>query len=107
MTDTQSPDQTDDDSPIVGAARSVAIAATLCFVVIVLSSLWVWNASGNSPHALVPVLVLIGTTPIFFVFVLPALLLSFLGGPTSAKVSLALVLGGLVIGIVAVVPILR
>lgn len=109
MTDTQNPAQADDSSLLPGLVKGGAIAGTLTWVLILLSFLAALSGpSGGGLNALGPLLALIVATPIFFIFVLPALLFSFLGGEPGAKVGVGFLLGGLAIAAFVVgIPMLR
>jgi hypothetical protein len=96
MTANQPPVRTDaDDSLLPGLVRSGAILGTLFWVFTLLALL----GAGGGLNALGPLLIFLVATSIFVVFVLPALLLSFFGGPTGTKVGGGLLLGGLALGV--------
>jgi hypothetical protein len=100
MTDTQHPVPADDISPLAALVKIGAILATGAWAFVVLAFFAAANAPGGGGlGALGPLLVLIVTTPIFFVFVLPALLFSFLGGESGAKVGGVLLLLGAAAGV--------
>jgi hypothetical protein len=109
MTDTQRPNEADGNSLFAGFVKGGALAGTLTWALILLSFLAAWNApSGGGWNALGPLLALIVATPVFFIFVLPALLFSFLGGEPGAKVGAGfLAAGALTVGAVFAGPLLR
>ena len=108
MTDTPHPAPADDTSLLPGFVKGGAIAGTLTWVFILLSFIAAWNSPGSGLNALGPLLALIVATPIFFIFVLPALLFSFLGGASGAKVGAGFLLGGLAIAMFVIgAPLLR
>jgi hypothetical protein len=98
MTDTQHPGKADDDSLLPGLVKGGAIAGTFTWVLILLSfAVAVNSPGGGGLNALGPLFALIVATPIFVIFVLPALLFSFLGGISGAKVGAGFLLGGLAV----------
>ena len=109
MTDIQHPNESDGNSLFAGIVKGGALAGTLTWALILLSFLAALNApSGGGWNALGPLLALIVATPVFFIFVLPALLFSFLGGQPGAKVGAGfLVAGVLTVCAVFAGPMLR
>ena len=101
MTDTNRSVQTEDGSLLPGLVKGGAIAGTMTWILILLSFIAALNAPGGSHglNALSPLLAVIVATPIFFTFVLPALLFSFLGGQSGAKIGAGFLLGGLAVGV--------
>ena len=108
MTDTQHPGRADDNSLLPGLVKGGAIAGTLTWALILLAFIVALNSPGGGGlGALGPLLALIVATSIFGIFVLPALLFSFLGGQSGAKVGAGFLVGGLlVVAVVLAGPIL-
>jgi hypothetical protein len=109
MTDIQRPNAADGNALFAGLVKGGALAGTLTWALILLSFLAALAApSGGGLNALGPLLALIVATPVFFIFVLPALLFSFLGGQSGAKVGAGFLVSGLlVVAVVFAGPILR
>ena len=109
MTDTQHPGKADADSLLPGLVKGGAIAGTLTWVLILLSfAVAVNSPGGGGLNALGPLFALIVATPIFVIFVLPALLFSFLGGPSGVKAGAGfLIAAALVVGVLFSGPMLR
>jgi hypothetical protein len=109
MTDIQRANTADGNSLFAGVVKTIALIGTATWAFIVLSFLATLNAtSGGGWNALGPLLALIVATPVFFIFVLPALLFSFLGGESGAKAGAGfLVAGALVVGAFFSGPMLR
>jgi hypothetical protein len=99
MTDAQHAAQTDDNSPLAGLVKIGAVLATgACIFVVLVSFAALTAPGGGGLNAIGPLVALVVATPVFFIFVLPALLFSFLGGLRGAKVGA----GFLVAGVLAV-----
>ena len=82
MTDTQQAIRTDaDDSALPGLVRGLSIAAAAAFILLA----FLGSPGGPGMEAWGTLLALVVVTPIFAVFVRPALLLSVLAGPAGAK----------------------
>ena len=109
MTDTQHPAQADELSLLTGFVKGGAIVGTLIWTFVLLSFLAALaGPSGGGLNMLGPMVALIVATPVFFIFVLPALLFSFFGGAPGAKVGAGFLLAGvLVVGIFFGGPMLR
>jgi hypothetical protein len=110
MTDIQRPTTTaDGHSLFAWLIKGTAVAGALAWTFILLSFLAALGApSGGGFNAIAPLVILIFATPVFLVFVLPALLFSFLGGEPGAKVGAGfLVAGVLVVGAAFAAPMLR
>ena len=106
MTDTQRPHQAGDNALFAGIVKTGALAGTLTWALILLSFFAAASASGSSSglNALGALLALVVATPIFFIFVLPALLFSFLGGASGAKTGACFLVGGLLVVAAVLTP---
>jgi hypothetical protein len=110
MTDMPQPDQTEPDSPFAKVVKTGALVATATWLLVVFSFVAALHGTSQPDgfNALGPLLALVVMTPIFFIFVLPALLFSFLGGKSGAKAGAAMLIGGLAVGLFTVgMPLLR
>jgi hypothetical protein len=108
MTDIQNPNEADGNALFAGAVKTGALAGTLTWALILLWFFAALNGHASSLNALGLLLAFVVATPIFFIFVLPALLFSFLGGASGAKAGACLLVGGLlVVAVVFAGPILR
>jgi hypothetical protein len=108
MTDIQRSTEADGNSLFAGVVKTVALVGTAAWAFILLSFLAASAGPSGGLNALGPLLWLIVATPVFFIFVLPALLFSFLGGESGAKAGATLLVGGLlIVAIVFSGPILR
>jgi hypothetical protein len=110
MTDIQHPATTADGNSLFASfVKGAAIAGTMTFALILLSFIAAINSStGGGLNALGLLLALVLGAPVFVIFVLPALLFSFLGGEPGAKVGAGfLVAGVLTVGAVFAGPMLR
>ena len=106
MTDIQNPATTRGNSLFAGLVKGAAIAATLTWALLLLA--FISALSGPGWNALGLLIALVFATPVFFIFVLPALLFSFLGGEPGVKVGAGfLVAGVLTIGAMFAGPMLR
>jgi hypothetical protein len=107
MTDIQHPTtEATGSSVFAGIIKTISLLATGAWAFAVLAFMAALNGPGWSALALL--IVLIFGTPVFVIFVLPALLFSFLGGEPGAKVGAGfLVAGVLVAGAVFATPMLR
>lgn len=98
MTDTQNPTPAYERSLLAGFVKGVAIVGTLIWAFILFSFLAALaGPSGGGLNMLGPMVVLIVATPVFVIFVLPALLFSFFGGVPGAKVGAGFLVAGLLV----------
>jgi hypothetical protein len=105
MTDTQRSGQVADSSLFAGLVKTGALVGALTWAFVVLSFIVAFNGPGVTAPGLLAFLL---GTPVFFIFVLPALLFSFLGGHSGAKAGACFLIGGLlVVAVVFAGPILR
>ena len=109
MTDIQRANTADGNSLFAGVVKTIALVGAATWAFILFSFVAAWSApSGGGWNALGPLLALIVATPVFFIFVLPALLFSFLGGELGAKAGAGfLVAGVLTVCAVFAGPMLR
>jgi hypothetical protein len=109
MTDIQRSKEADGNSLFAGIVKGAAIAGTMTWAFILLAFLAALaTPSGGGMNALGPFVALFLATPIFIIFVLPALLFSFLGGQSGAKAGAGFLIAGvLVVGAVFSGPMLR
>jgi hypothetical protein len=99
MTDIQHPTtEANGSSVLAGIVKTITLLATAAWAF----TLFAFFAALGGPssgglNALGPLVVLFVTTPIFLIFVLPALLFSFLGGESGAKAGACLLIAGVVV----------
>jgi hypothetical protein len=96
-------------SALATIVKTVTVLATVAWAIAVFAFMAaLGGSSGRGLGALGPLLVLIFATPPFVIFVLPALLFSFLGGESGAKAGACLLVAGVVVcGFVIGGPMLR
>lgn len=102
------PTEADAANPLSLLVKGASVMGALTWVVFLLAFISAISGPNSGGfNALGPLLALIVATPIFFISVLPALLFSFLGGRSGAKVGAGFLLGGLGIVMVLAMPIFR
>ena len=106
MTDIQHRAAANGNSLFAAVVKAIAILATAAWAFAVLAFMAALNGPGAG--AFVLLLALVFGTPIFVIFVLPALLFSLLGGASGAKVGAGFLVAGIVVvSAMASGPILR
>ena len=110
MTDIQHPIGTNGSTLLATIVKTVSLVGTLAWAFALFAFLAALGnpSPGGGWNVLAPLVVLFVATPVFVIFVLPALLFSFLGGESGAKAGACLLVAGVVVvAAIAGGPILR
>jgi hypothetical protein len=99
MSNDQSTNESDNSNPLFRAVVQLISVAVASIWAVAFVSFLAAVANQSGPHSglgvLGPLARLLWLTPVFVLFVLPALAFSFGGGPSGPKVGLLFLLGGL------------